>query len=143
MKSTYATEQFVKLFGTLPASRVEPAPRQAPESSTMIPRMAARDGQVIYHVVPRRKDNRWSVKKAGGTKPSAVCDTKEQAVEAARGFAQSQPWSQVVVHNKDGKVAQQLNYGTPPEAPEREAKPVGDWDREPPDETQEEQVQDY
>jgi hypothetical protein len=144
MKSTYATEQFVKLFGTLPSKRVDPAPKQAPESSTMIPPISAAPGEkVIYHVVPRRKDSRWNVKKEGGAKPSAVCDTKERAVEAARGFAQNLPWSQVIVHNKDGKIASEVNYGTAPEAPPPEPKPVGEWDREPPDETQEEQVQDY
>ncbi len=144
MKSTYATEQFVKLFGTLPAKRTHAAPKPAPESSTMVPPVSAAPGEkVIYHVVPRRKDARWNVKKEGGAKPSAVCDTKEQAIEAARGFAQNLPWSQVVVHKKDGKIANEFNYGTAPAAPALDAKPVGEWDREPPDETQEEQVQDY
>lgn len=140
MKSTFATEQFVKLFGTLPVEREKPAPQQPPESSTMIPKLGSNDGQVVYHVVPRRKDNRWNVKKEGGDKPSAVCDTKAQAVEAAKGFAQNLPWSKVVIHNKDGKVSQEFNYG---EAPEPEPKPVGEWEREEIEETEEGKVQDY
>jgi hypothetical protein len=141
MNSTYATEQFVKLFGTLPVEREKPKPPQPPESSVMIPKLPpAEDGLVIYHVVPRRKDGRWNVKKEGGAKPSAVCDTKEQAIEAAKGFAQTLPWSKVIIHNKDGKVSQEHEYGT---APEPEPRPVGDWEHEPIDETEQGKVQDY
>jgi hypothetical protein len=143
MKSTYATELFVKLFGTMPKKRVEPQRTQPPESSVMIPKLAPEPGEkVIYHVAPRRKDNRWAVKKEGGAKPSAVCDTKEQAIEAARAFAQNLPWSQVVIHNRDGKIAQDFTYGEAPDTP-APAKPVGEWEREMPDETEEEKVQDY
>lgn len=140
MNSTYATEQFVKLFGALPVKREAPQPKQPPESSTMIPKLTSADGQVVYHVVPRRKDSRWNVKKEGGTKPSAVCDTKGQAIESARGFAQSQSWAKVVIHNKDGKVSQEFEYG---QAPEPEPKPVGEWEREEIEETEEGKVQDY
>jgi hypothetical protein len=137
MKSTYATELFVKLFGTMPKKRVEPQRTQPPESSVMIPKLPPEPGEkVIYHVAPRRKDNRWAVKKEGGAKPSAVCDTKEQAIEAARAFAQNLPWSQVVIHNRDGKIAQEFTYGEQPEPPPAKPRPVGEWRRVPKDDTE-------
>lgn len=138
MKSTFATEMFVKLFGAMPRPR-EPQHRpEPPTSAIMVPdRPAPSGGKVIYHVVPRRKDDGWNVKKEGANKPSSVCDTKDQAIEAARGFAQNLPWSQVVIHNKDGKIAQEFSYGTPPEGhTDKPAKPVGDWSRDPEDETE-------
>ncbi|MCC7510427.1 MAG: DUF2188 domain-containing protein [Planctomycetes bacterium] len=141
MKSTFATELFVKLFGELPRKRVEPQPVQPPPSGIMVPNIVAAPGErVVYHVTPRRGDSRWNVKKEGGSKPSAVCDTKELAIEAARGFAHNLALAQVIIHNKDGKVSQEYSYGTPteprPTTEPEPAKPVGDWNRETEDETE-------
>lgn len=138
MKSTFATEMFVKLFGAMPKPRVPQRKPEPPTSAIMVPdRPATAGGKVIYHVVPRRKDDRWNVKKEGAAKPSSVCDTKDQAIEAARGFAQNLTWSQVIIHNKDGKVAQEFSYGAPPAGHEPDnAKAVGDWSRDPEDETE-------
>lgn len=113
MKSTYASELFVKLFGSLPRPKAPPAPKpEPPPSGVMVPNIAAVSGEpVVYHVVPRRNDDGWNVKKEGGSRPSAVCDTKEAAIEAAKGFAHNLPLSRVVIHNKDGKISQELNYG--------------------------------
>jgi hypothetical protein len=137
MKSTYSVELFAELFGTLPKTREpRPAPKP-PESDVMVPRLSmAPEGQVVYHVVPRRQDSRWNVKKEGATRPSAVCDTKDEAVEQARGFAKNQPWSRLVVHRKDGTIADEFTYGTPRDP----ADTAADWTEEA---TENGQVQDY
>lgn len=123
MKSTFATELFVKLFGVMPPRKGEKPGRDAPpKTEVMVPdRPADPGGKIIYHVTPRHKDDRWNIKKEGGSRPSAVCDTKDEAVQRARELAQNQGWSQVVVHNRDGKVANEYNYGDRPKPQHEEA----------------------
>jgi hypothetical protein len=128
MASTFTTEMFVKLFGVMPPKPVsQPEPAQSPKTEVLVPNRAALPGEkVIYHVTMRR-DGRWGIRKEGGERPSAVCDTKDEAVERAREIARNLPWSQLIVHNMDGKVAHDFNYGAP-----REASEPSDWE---PDET--------
>jgi hypothetical protein len=119
MPSPYSTELFVKLFGVMPTPPKPPEKRESPNTAILVPnRPAARGEKVIFHVTPRSKDDGWAIHKEGGTRPSAVCDTKDEAVSRAREIAQNSGWSQVVVHNKDGKVAQEFHYGEPPEQPD-------------------------
>ena len=115
MPSTFATELFVKLFGVLPPDRKkDSAPTARPKTEVLVPNRAAEPGgKVIYHVTPR-KDDRWNIKKEGGSRPSAVCTNKDEAIERAREIAKNAGWTQVIVHNKDGKVAQEFNYGDMP-----------------------------
>lgn len=115
MPSTFATEMFVKLFGVMPPKPVGTAPKKpAPKTEVLVPNRPAQPGdKVIYHVTPRKKDDRWNVRKEGGARPSAVCVTKEEAVDRAREIATNLPWSQVVIHNKDGKISNEYNYGGP------------------------------
>jgi hypothetical protein len=112
--STYATELFVKLFGLLPGDRKPEPARATPKTEVLVPnKPAAPGGKVIYHVTPR-EDDRWNIRKEGGNRPSAVVDNKDSAVERAREIAKNLSWSQVVIHNKDGKIAQEFSYGGPP-----------------------------
>jgi hypothetical protein len=145
MHSTYAVELFAELFGTLPNTRHPRAAAQPPASDIMVPNLPDPHGQVVYHVVPRRKDGRWNVKKEGATRPSAVCDTKDEAIEQARTFAKNLPWSKLVIHNRDGQISDEFNYGTPPEnATQFEpTSQVGEWERQPADDTERDDVQDY
>ena len=140
MKSTFATELFVKLFGVMPPTKGKKNQPQAPKTEVMVPnRSAEPGGKVIYHVTPRRKDDRWNIKKEGASRPSAVCDTKQEAIERARELAQSQGWSQVVIHNKDGKIAQEFSYGERPGDGAKSSskpKPVDDVSDERPEETE-------
>lgn len=116
MKSTFATELFVKLFGIMPPKKGDQiSQRNGLRSEVMIPNRASKPGEkVIYHVVPRHKDERWNIQKEGGSRPSAVCDTKEEALNRAREIAHNQGWSQVIIHNRDGKIAHDFSYGSSP-----------------------------
>jgi len=131
MASTFATELFVKLFGVMPPERSSKlAPPKAPKTEVLVPnRPAEPGGKVIYHVTPR-KDDRWNIRKEGGTRPSAVCTNKDEAIDRAREIAKNAGWSQVVVHNKDGKIAQEFNYGEM--ASQRTSQAAEEWE---PDET--------
>lgn len=132
MPSTFATELFVKLFGVMPPSAAKQKISESPKTEVMVPnRPAAPGSKVIYHVTPRNKDDRWNIKKEGGARPSAVCNNKDEAIARAREIAQNQGWSQVIVHNKDGKIAHEFNYGEKA-APKTQAT---DDDWEPVDET--------
>ncbi|MCA8934817.1 MAG: DUF2188 domain-containing protein [Planctomycetes bacterium] len=151
MGSTFATELFVKLFGVMPpkpGSKTDG--KGAPKTEVLVPnRPAEPGGKVIYHVTPRKKDDRWNIKKEGGARPSAVCENKDEAIDRAREIAKNLPWSQVVIHNKDGKISNEYNYGaapgerkpqekTPPDSAEVSAKarPTDDWSDDFPDETE-------
>ena len=132
MPSTFATELFVKLFGEMPPKpgAKKKQKQGTPKTEVLVPnRLAEPGGKVIYHVTPRRKDDRWNIRKEGGSRPSAVCDTKDEAVGRAREIAQNQPWSQVVIHNKNGKIAAEYSYGAAPDgrAVSEEARPDDDW----------------
>lgn len=132
MPSPFATELFVKLFGVMPPRPGDKPANRPPKTEVMVPnRPAEPGGKIIYHVTPRRGDDRWNIKKEGGARPSAVCTNKDEAIARAREIAQNQGWSQVIVHNKDGKVANEFNYGDRP-APRPQAT---DDDWEPIDET--------
>lgn len=68
------------------------------------------------HVVPY--GDRWAVRKEGNTKASAVYETKKAAINVARNAASSTS-SEVVVHNKDGRVHSKDSYGGDPFSPRR------------------------
>jgi hypothetical protein len=106
---------FVKLFGVLPPDRKPEPAKSSPKTEVLVPnRPAEPGGKVIYHITPR-SDDRWNIRKEGGTRPSAVVDNKDAAIERAREIAKNQPWSQIIVHNKDGKIAQEFTYGGAPD----------------------------
>ena len=112
MPSPHATELFVKLFGVMPAAPRSDVKKESPKTEILVPnRLAERGDKVIFHVTPRSKDDGWAIRKEGGTRPSAVCPTKDEAIARAREIAQNAGWSQVVVHNMDGKIAQEFTYG--------------------------------
>ena len=133
MPSPFATELFVKLFGVMPPDLDKNKKKaKVPKTEVLVPnKPSAPGGKIIYHVTPRNKDDRWNIKKEGGSRPSAVCTNKDEAISRAREIAKNQGWSQVIVHNKDGKIAHEFNYGDKPTS-----KPqASDDDWEPVDET--------
>ncbi len=61
------------------------------------------------HVVPS-KNNGWNVKGEGNTKATKHFDTKNPAIDYARNISKNQK-SELVIHNKDGKIAQKDSHG--------------------------------
>ena len=68
------------------------------------------------HVVPN-KDGGWDVKQSGGKRTSGHFDAKKEATDRARKLSQNQN-TELVIHNKDGKISQKDSHGNdtcPPE----------------------------
>jgi uncharacterized protein YdaT len=66
------------------------------------------------HVVPH--DGRWAVKPAGGSKPSSVHDTQQEAIDRAREIARNQG-SELFVHGQDGRIRERDSHGHDPYPP--------------------------
>ncbi len=64
------------------------------------------------HVTPR-KGGDWAVKKSGATRASSVHERKRDAVNVARRAATKER-SELVVHNRNGKIAQKDSHGHDP-----------------------------
>lgn len=64
------------------------------------------------HVTPREGGN-WAVKKAGAQRASSVHENKSQAVKVARQVARQEK-SELVVHNKSGRIAAKDSHGHDP-----------------------------
>lgn len=67
------------------------------------------------HVVPS-KNNGWSVKGEGNTKATKHFDTKKSAIDYARKIRDNQK-SELIIHNKDGRIAQKDSHGHDPHPP--------------------------
>lgn len=120
MPANYAHDVFVKTFGRAPAqprpaAAAKDAPAETPSDRLARAPKREADGRVIYHVTPRAHDARWNVKARGIEDPIAVLENKDEAVERAKELAKRHEWSQVIVHNQDGKIAHEFVYGAPPE----------------------------
>ena len=61
------------------------------------------------HVVPNPKGG-WDVKQAGAQRASAHTETKQEAVDRGRVISQNQH-TELVIHNKDGKIAISDSHG--------------------------------
>jgi uncharacterized protein YdaT len=66
-----------------------------------------------FHVVP--DGDEWKVEQ--GSKSSDTFDTKKDAVEHARQVAHEREPSQVVVHKRDGRIAEESTYRDDPYPP--------------------------
>ena len=130
MPANHAHDVFVKTFGRAPA---QPRPAEAgkdpaADKLAKAPKPEA-DGRVIYHVTPRAHDARWNVKARGIEDPIAVVENKDAAIERAKELAKRHEWSQVIVHNQDGKIAHEFAYGAAPQdddSPEETDEPDGE-----------------
>ncbi|MEN6082909.1 DUF2188 domain-containing protein [Chromobacterium piscinae] len=65
-----------------------------------------------HHVVPNPEGG-WDVKKGGGEKSIKHTDTKQEAVDKAREISKNQQ-SELVIHNKDGKIGSKDSHGNDP-----------------------------
>lgn len=60
------------------------------------------------HVVP--SNGNWAVKGEGNSRATRVFATKQPAVDFARNISRNQG-SELVIHNRDGKIAQKDSHG--------------------------------
>jgi hypothetical protein len=71
--------------------------------------------RITYDVSPRGSE--WTVTKRGASRPTAVCDRKDDAIARAREVAKGFKESQVVVRKADGTIQSEWTYGTDPFPP--------------------------
>jgi len=67
------------------------------------------------HVVPNPQGG-WDIKQSGGQRSSGHFDTKQDAVDRARVISNNQD-TELVVHNKDGKIGSKDSNGNDPLPP--------------------------
>ncbi|HOP41105.1 MAG TPA: DUF2188 domain-containing protein [Syntrophales bacterium] len=65
-----------------------------------------------HHVVPN-SDGGWNIKKSGASRASAHYDVKQDAIDRAREISVNQK-TELIVHNKDGKIAWCDSHGNDP-----------------------------
>lgn len=68
-----------------------------------------------HHVVPSPKGG-WDVKKGGAERASGHFDIKKDAVDWGRNVSRNQG-SELVIHNKDGKISGSDSHGNDPFPP--------------------------
>lgn len=66
------------------------------------------------HVVPKGKE--WAVKGEGNSKATKVTPTQSKAIDAAKKIAKKEK-SEVVIHDKKGKIRDKDSYGNDPNPP--------------------------
>lgn len=70
------------------------------------------------YYVNTRKDGKWEVFRQGGEKPSAVTETKSEAVSRGAEIAGNRGHSQLIIRKRDGTFQEERTYGDDPYPPE-------------------------
>jgi hypothetical protein len=68
--------------------------------------------RTVFHVTPNV--NSWMVRQEGSDQTEYLVDDKDDAVRHARDLAKAAELGQVIVHNRDGKIAEEFTYGDDP-----------------------------
>ena len=68
--------------------------------------------RTTFHVVPNA--NSWEVKREGSSETAVLVDNKDNAVSHAKDLAKQETLGQVIVHTRDGKIAEEFTYGDDP-----------------------------
>ncbi|MCK5538092.1 MAG: DUF2188 domain-containing protein [Bacteroidales bacterium] len=68
------------------------------------------------HVVPNSSKGGWDVKQSGSQKSSGHFDTKKEAEKRGRDLSKKQS-TELVIHNKDGKISRKDSHGNDPHPP--------------------------
>lgn len=68
----------------------------------------------IYRVRYDRGEEVWTVELEADARPSSTHATKAEAVSIARGAAQGNQPSKLIVHRQDGSVQENIVYGDDP-----------------------------
>jgi len=66
------------------------------------------------HVIKAGKN--WAVRGENNSRRTKITETKKEAVEKARQIAKNQK-TELVIHNKDGKIIDKDSYGNDPHPP--------------------------
>jgi len=69
----------------------------------------------VLHVTPNA--NGWQVKRQGSDETEWLVDNKDNAVDHARELAKANQPSQIIIHTRDGKIAEEHTYGDDPAPP--------------------------
>ena len=72
-----------------------------------------------HHIVPN-KNGGWDVKRNGAERASVHTDTKQEAIDKGRAISRNQA-TELVIHNKDGKISNSDSHGNDP-CPPRDRK---------------------
>ena len=62
------------------------------------------------HVVSNEAIGKWQIEKEGGKRASKNCNTKAEAVAAAKAQGRKEK-VELLTHNKDGKIRDRVSYG--------------------------------
>lgn len=68
------------------------------------------------HVVPNSQKGGWDIKQSGSQKFSGHFNTKQNAIDRAREISQNKG-SELVIHNRNGKITQKDSHGNDPFPP--------------------------
>ncbi|MGE4503501.1 MAG: DUF2188 domain-containing protein [Thiomicrospira sp.] len=68
------------------------------------------------HVVPNSERGGWDIRQSGSERSSGHFETKAEAEKRAREISRNQE-SELVIHNKDGKIARKDSHGNDPHPP--------------------------
>ena len=68
-----------------------------------------------HHVVSDPNGG-WNIKKGGAERSSGHFDRKQDAIDRAREISRNQA-SELVIHNRDGKISQSDSHGNDPYPP--------------------------
>jgi hypothetical protein len=68
--------------------------------------------RTTFHVTPNA--NGWEVKREGSDTTEVLVDNKDNALDHAKGLAKAEALGQVIVHTRDGKIAEEFTYGDDP-----------------------------
>ena len=72
-----------------------------------------------HHIVPNENGG-WDVKRNGADRASVHTDTKQEAIDKGRTISRKQA-TELVIHNKDGKISNSDSHGNDP-CPPRDRK---------------------
>lgn len=72
-------------------------------------------GRKTHHVVPDGNGG-WNVKRGGSSRASNNFDHKQDAIDRARKISRNQS-SELIIHNRDGKISQCDSHGNDPYPP--------------------------
>ena len=77
--------------------------------------MGKKPGPKSHHVVPNPKGG-WDVRKGGAKRASSRHNTKQNAIDQARGVSRNQG-TELRIHNRDGRISQSDSHGNDPHPP--------------------------